>query len=106
MELGIFWTEFAKKELKGIFDYYKEKAGPQIARKLVQGIYAATLELKNNPEIGQKEELLLNRPQGFRYLVHSNYKIIYWINQENDRVEISDVFDARQNPVKIKRNKK
>jgi plasmid stabilization system protein ParE len=106
MELDIFWTDFAKTELRGIFDYYKEKASPNIARKLVSGIYATTLRLKNKPEIGQKEELLLNRTKDFRYLVHTNYKIIYWINHEYDRVEISDVFDVRLNPVKINRSKK
>lgn len=77
MGLDIFWTDFAKNELRRIFDYHKEKASPKVARKLVDGIYSATLKLKSKPEIGQKEELLLDRPQEFRYLVHQNYKIIY-----------------------------
>lgn len=104
MELDIFWTDFAKNELKRIFDYHKEKASHQIARKLVEGIYIATLTLKGKPELGQKEELLLDRPQKFRYLIHKNYKIIYWINSEYDRLEITDIFDTRQNPFKIQRN--
>ena len=106
MELEIFWTDFAKNELRQIFDYYKEKASSTIGRQIVNGIYKTILRLKNKPEIGQKEEFLINRPQGFRYLVHTNYKIIYWVNTEHPRIEISDVFDTRQNPVKIKRNKK
>lgn len=106
MELDIIWTDFAKKELRKIFDFHKEKASLKIARKIVNGIYESTERLKSKPEIGQKEELLVNRPQGFRYLVHTNYKIIYWINSENQRLEITDVFDTRQNPVKIQRNKK
>lgn len=106
MELELFWTEFAKNELRKIFDYHKEKASLTIARNLVNGIYKATLRLKHKPAIGQKEELLLDRPQEFRYLVHTNYKIIYWVNTEHHRVEISDVFDTRQNPVKIQRNNK
>jgi plasmid stabilization system protein ParE len=106
MDLVIFWTDFAKKELRKIFDYHKEEASLTIARKIVKGIYESTQQLKSQPEIGQKEELLINRPQGFRYLVYTNYKIIYWINTENQRLEITDVFDARQNPIKIQRNKK
>lgn len=39
MELKIFWTEFSQKELKNIYDYYLEKAGHQIAKKIVDGIY-------------------------------------------------------------------
>jgi hypothetical protein len=27
MELEVYWTDFSKKELKNIFDYYKENAG-------------------------------------------------------------------------------
>ena len=27
---------------------------------------------------------------------------IYWVNKDQLRVEISDVFDTRQNPVKVK----
>lgn len=106
MELSIFWTDFAKNELRQIFDYHKDKAGSTIAKKLVNGIYKTTLLLIEKPEIGQKEELLAGRPQGFRYLVHTNYKIIYWINSEHHRIEISDVYDTRQNPIKIQRNKK
>ena len=106
MGLDIFWTDFAKNELRRIFDYHKEKASIRVARKLVDGIYSATHRLKSKPEMGQKEELLLDRPRKFRYLVHQNYKIIYWINSENQRLEITDVFDTRQNPVKIQRNKK
>jgi len=33
--MKIFWTAFAKKELKNIFDFYKVKASPKIAKKLV-----------------------------------------------------------------------
>ena len=104
MDLAIYWTDFAKKELRKIFNYHKDKASLNIARKIVNSIYETTEALKTNPEIGQKEELLLERPQGFRYLVHTNYKIIYWINIENQRLEITDVFDTRQNPTKISRN--
>ena len=30
---------------------------------------------------------------------------IYWINTNKNRIEITDVFDTRQNPIKIKRTK-
>ncbi|WP_221405569.1 type II toxin-antitoxin system RelE/ParE family toxin [Epilithonimonas hungarica] len=56
-------------------------------------------------KIGQKEELLSDRKEGFRYLVSNNYKIIYWFNKEKNRIEIVDIFDTRQNPLKIEREK-
>lgn len=105
MELRIFWTDFSQKELEKIFTYYRDKAGVRIAKKLIDGIYNEALKLKNQPKIGQQEELLKTREEGFRYLVYKSYKIIYWINYEKNRIEINDVFDTRQNPIKIDRNK-
>ncbi len=104
MELKIFWTDFAKIQLRNIYDYYRENASVRIAKKLVQEIARHTLILKNQPKMGQIEELLLERKEEFRYLVYRNYKIIYWINLSEKRIEISDVFDCHQNPKKIKRN--
>lgn len=105
MELNIFWTEFSQKELEKIYQYYHEKAGAKIAKKLINGIFAETLKLSKQPKIGQVEELLKNREEEFRYLVFKNYKVIYWINKKGNRIEINDVFDTRQNPVKIERTR-
>lgn len=101
MAVKIFWTNFAKTQLRNIFDYYKLKANLKVANKLVVGIVNKANTLDFQKEIGQKEELLLSRKENFRYLVYKNYKIIYWFNQEKNRIEISDVFDTRQNPIKI-----
>jgi len=102
MELKIYWTDFSKKKLQNIFEYYKENASLKVAKNLAIGIAKETLKLKKQPEIGQIEELLIDRPNGFRYLVFKSYKIIYWINKSENRIEINDVFDSRQNPIKIK----
>ena len=103
MVLKIYWTDFSKKELQNIFEYYKKNATLKVAKRLVTGIAKETLKLKEQPEIGQIEELLTDRPNKFRYLVYKNYKIIYWINKAENRIEINDVFDSRQNPIKIER---
>ena len=105
MELEIFWTDFSKKELKNIFDYYKEKASINVAKTIVTGITTEAKKLINQPTIGQEEELLENDSRKFRYLVCTHYKIIYWINLEKNRIEIFDVFDTRQSPIKMKRTK-
>ena len=105
MAIKVFWTNFAKKELRKIFDYYKIKASPRIAKNLVQGIVEKGNSLDFQTGIGQKEELLLDRPQEFRYMVYNSYKIIYYFNEEKNRIEINDVFDVRQYPLKIQRKK-
>lgn len=105
MGLEIYWTDFSKKELKNIFDYYKEEASLNVARNLVLGITKEAAKLKKHPTIGQEEELLDKDSRDFRYLVFKSYKIIYWVNLEKNRIEVFDIFDTRQNPTKIKRTK-
>ena len=101
MGLTVFWTHFAENKLDDIYKYYKEKAGIRIAKKLINEIVNASLELEKSPLIGQKELLLKDRIQEFRYLVYNNYKIIYWINSQKKRIEVINLFDCRQDPKKI-----
>ena len=105
MELEVYWTDFSKKELKNIFDYYKEKASLNVAKTLALGITKEAEKLKKQPKIGQEEELLEKDLRDFRYIVYKSYKIIYLVNLEQNRIEVFDVFDTRQNPMKIMRGK-
>jgi plasmid stabilization system protein ParE len=103
MGLKIFWTDFSKSELRRIFNYHKEIGSLKIARRLVTGITQEVSTLQSQPKIGQKEEYLIGREQEFRYIVYKNYKVIYWQNIRKNRIEITDIFDTRQNPVKMNR---
>ena len=103
MELKIYWTDFSKNELQNIFSYYKTNASLKVAKKIISEITKEVLILRTHPQVGQREELLIDRNEEFRYLVCKNYKIIYQVKTKI--VEIVDVFDTRQNPEKIKGNK-
>jgi len=105
MEIAVFWTNFAKNELRKIFDYHKNTVSLKIALQISRQIIAKTTLLGKYPEIGVIEELLINRPQKFRFIVSTNYKIIYWINIEKNRIEVVDVFDTRQNPNSLLKNR-
>jgi plasmid stabilization system protein ParE len=76
-------------------------AGDKVASKIRKSIFNATKPLIKQPLIGQIEENLIELKQEHRYLVEGNYKIIYRII--NNDVYITDVFDTRQNPEKMKR---
>jgi len=97
----VLWTDFAINQLKDIFDYHLIKASPNIAQKLIQKIIDSTIILEGNPKSGRKEDLLNTRTQEFRFIIVKNYKIIYWIDYEFSIINISMVFDTRQNPTKI-----
>ncbi|WP_394345984.1 type II toxin-antitoxin system RelE/ParE family toxin [Flavobacterium foetidum] len=64
-----------------------------------------SLSLETNTYAGQKENLLSNREEDFRYLVFKNYKIIYWIDEDRRIVFIANIFDTRQNPAKLRLGK-
>ncbi len=101
MELTVYWTEFAEDKLEDVFSYFIEKVSLRFAQQLVDEIIDRSLELATNPLMGQKEILLADRIQDFRYLVYKNYKIIYWVNIKRHRIEIVNLFDCRQNPQKM-----
>ena len=101
MEVKIVWSELSERHLKDIFDYYSIKASPRVARRIINKIIDRVNILESNPFAGPKEELLSDYPEEFRYLVESNYKIIYWIKE--NLITIASVFDCRQNPGKIKK---
>ncbi len=100
----IIWTNHAISELKSIFIYYRMVANENVADKIRKSIFHATKPLIKQPFIGQIEENLIDLKQEHRYLVEGNYKIIYRVI-DND-VYITDVFDCRQNPQKMKKTKK
>ena len=98
----IKWTNFAISELKNIFLYYRMVAGEKAAEKIRKSILLATTPLIKQPFIGAIEENLTELKQGHRYLVEGNYKIIYRII--DNEIYITDIFDCRQNPTKMKIN--
>jgi plasmid stabilization system protein ParE len=102
--MKIIWSDFASETLREIYDYYKEVAGEPIAKKIKENIFLTTRQLINHPESGQIEETLLQLEEGHRYLVNKNYKIVY--KRVKEGVLITDVFDTRQDPIKINNPKR
>ena len=99
--MRIEWSELSERQLRDIFEYYSFEVSSKIARKIVNRIIDKVSVLESNPLAGAKEELLSNYPEDYRYLVESNYKIIYW--KKENLITIASVFDCRQNPTKIKK---
>ncbi len=96
--MDIIWTNPAKKDLKQIFNYYKNKVSKTLADKIINSIFEKITILKTQ-NIGTKEELLEQLDQNHRYIIDGNYKIIYIILDNS--IYITHVFDTRQNPTKI-----
>ncbi len=101
----IVWSHLAELQLDDIYDYYKHKAGTKTAKNLIKGIISTPNKLLKKPYIGQEEPFLAHREITYRYLVYKNYKLIYSVDESNGFIKIADVFDTRQNPIKIERSK-
>ncbi len=67
--MKVIWSEFAETQLDEIYEYYKKKASPKVAKKLVREIINEPKKLIKAPQIGQEEELLKQREIEYRYLV-------------------------------------
>jgi toxin ParE1/3/4 len=89
---GLYFSE-------GSHQYYKVNASIAIARKIRIEIFTATRQLKKHPVSGPIELNLEKINEGHRYLVKGHYKIIY--KEVSEGVLITDVFDTRQDPLKI-----
>lgn len=92
MEIKILWTDLVLSQLEDVYDYYKVKASPIVAKKLVKSLIEETIDLMSNPLIGIKEPLLSKSSFEYRFLVKKNYKIIYRFNE--NLIRIISVFYA------------
>ncbi len=101
--MQIFWTEFAKNQINDIYDYYNLVAGHYIAKIITNEILAKVERLEYFPDSGTLEPNLSILNSDHKYILVTNYKVIYRIIQDN--IYITDVFDTRQSPNKITRNK-
>jgi toxin ParE1/3/4 len=97
--MKIIWTYFASDSLFEIYKYYKEAAGEDVAKIIKFKIFKATSQLRKQPLSGQLETNLQKLGEEHRYLIEGNYKIIY--RRIKEGILITDVFDTRQNPIKI-----
>lgn len=99
MKMRIIWSDFSSEILIEIYQYYIEKAGSPVAQKIKSNIFKSTKQLIKHPTSGQIELTLENLGEEHRYLVEGNYKIIY--KKVKEGILITDIFDTRQDPVKI-----
>ncbi len=102
--MKIIWSDFSTEMLREIHNYYKENASIQVANRIKSNIFSATKPLLKNPNSGQIELSLETLEEGHRYIVESNYKIVY--KKVEQGILITDVFDCRQDPIKINDEKR
>lgn len=96
-QIRIVWDTHAKADLKLIHDFIKLKS-PQGAKNVINDIVSETKNIKFTQQY-QVDEIL---GEPFRRIVVRNYKIIYKVHSELE-IRILQIFDTRQDPIKLKR---
>jgi toxin ParE1/3/4 len=101
--MKIVWTEFAEYQLSEIYTFLYHNADETIASSIITKIVDTSERLVNFPEMGAKEKEEYVGSLNYRYLIQGHYKIVYEII--DDIVIIQDVFDSRQNPQNMLKNR-
>ncbi|WP_353846338.1 type II toxin-antitoxin system RelE/ParE family toxin [Microcystis sp. M112S1] len=81
-------------------DFFPPEVPSEKVNEIRDRILAKADKLLVNPYIGQQEEYLEHMGQSHRRVIEGNYKIIYKV--EGDAIFITDIFDSRQDPEKMK----
>jgi len=84
---ALIWTERAVDSLEGIYDYIATDS-PFYARFQVEKIATTVERLTTFPESGRKLPELPNLP--YREVIVDNYRAIYRIDNEADKIIMSD----------------
>ena len=98
--MKLVYTEQSLISLSEALDFIAPKVPHEKLIEIRDSILDAADTLKEQPLLGQKEYLLEHLELEHRRLIVGNYKIIYRLT--TDYIYITDIFDTRQNPAKMK----
>lgn len=93
------WTDFAWSMLSQTADYILSEYGINSYVDFLQEVDKVVLSLQRYPQLGIEEPLLSGRPLCYRsVLVGERNKIVYVIEEEQDRLVIMDFWDTKREP--------
>ena len=98
--MKLIYTEQSLVSLEEILNFIVSEVSYEKLMRIRDGILYAAETLLENPFIGQKEIYLEHLGLGHRRIIQGNYKIIYRVTDQF--IYITDIFDTRQNPEKMK----
>ena len=102
-QVKIIWDDEAKKSLKSIYNYIKNRESVETARKVRDTIVEQAKTLTDFPEKFTEEPFLKDEPGNNRFKVVWSYKIIYEVTDK--AIYILDIFHTGRDPSNIKRRK-
>ena len=98
--MKLIYTEQSLESLEETLIFIAPNISYEKLMEIRDGILNEADILEENPFIGQEEPYLEHLKLGHRRIIHDNYKIIYRVSDQY--IYITDIFDTRQNPAKMK----
>ncbi|MDX1640531.1 MAG: type II toxin-antitoxin system RelE/ParE family toxin [Balneolaceae bacterium] len=100
--MKVIYTEKSIESLNETLRFLiqEQKLPSEQASRIASRLLDKADSLADKPFSGQKEDYLLHLKKDHRRLVEGNFKIIYRV--ENNVIYITDFFDTRQDPFKMK----
>lgn len=94
--MRLVYTEQALESLQEVLDFNASKIPQKKRVEIRDRIIAKADLLLQNPYMGQKEAYLNHLQQSHRRIIEGHYKIV------DQKIYITDIFDTRQDPEKMK----
>lgn len=97
----VVWTPIAAEQFEDAIVYTADHRGLTYAERIRSKVLDATRKLSQFPEMGAKEPLLTDSPEGYRYWVIWSYKIIYRLDKQANKIYIIRFYHTSQNPDRL-----
>ena len=93
------WSYRASKSLHALEAYILKEFGEYKRQEYMQQAEKTANRLEEFPNIGRLDSLLAHRKKPYRsVLMTPKTKMIYYIDSDNDRINIVDCWDTRREP--------
>ena len=100
MEKEVIWTAQAKDDLQKIYEFNSLILGEEKAYSLIEGLVEKADTLYQKVSGGTRYISDINPGINYQKLIYGYYLIFF--REEGKRVYVNKIFDARQNPEKLK----
>jgi plasmid stabilization system protein ParE len=100
LEREVIWSGKAESDLQKIYDFNSPIIGEEKAFQIIERLVLKT-DILTNEILGGTRYISSRNPEvNYQKLVHGNHLIIYLI--KGKLIQILRVFDARQDPAKLR----
>lgn len=102
MRYSIEFTDTAKSDLRDIAIYIAgQSKDKDVAKRFVSELAAQCSRLEEFPLTGAipKDRTLVSA--GYRFLIHKEYLIFYFIDETNTKIYVSAIFNAKKDYTRV-----